>query len=312
MRVRNGLEGLRHAAGLMIHTVNQLMNTSAQSNPRLIHDNVNFALLVERACQYYQGIAARKRIGIVFSSTEVPNAWTDRVAVAAVLDNLLSNAVKYSLPGTRIRVTVRHESAGLACRVQDEGPGISREDQAKLFQRGVRLSALPTGGEPSTGYGLSVAKELVDNLGGKIWCESELGKGLVSVSRCRPLLVRRGTLIRTDRFRLWGPQHKYSFPQRTVVSRPAATPFLWFAGSQNLEVLPVPLGERNLYCPKMKRLHRASSSRSLSPWGFPVLGLRYRKLAKKGMNVAAAITPADRADSKSRIFGNPGHECTAW
>jgi signal transduction histidine kinase len=177
VRVRNGLEGLRHAAGLMIHTVNQLMNTSAQSNPRLIHDNVNFALLVERACQYYQGIAARKRIGIVFSSAEVPNAWTDRVAVAAVLDNLLSNAVKYSLSGTRIMVTVRHESAGLVCRVQDEGPGISREDQAKLFQRGVRLSALPTGGEPSTGYGLSVAKELVDNLGGKIWCESELGKG---------------------------------------------------------------------------------------------------------------------------------------
>ena len=80
VRVRNSLEGLRHAAGLMIHTVNQLMNTSAQSNPRLIHDNVNLALLVKRACQYYEGIAARKRIGIVFSSTEVPNAWTDRVA----------------------------------------------------------------------------------------------------------------------------------------------------------------------------------------------------------------------------------------
>ena len=61
--------------------------------------------------------------------------------------------------------------------VRDEGPGLSQEDQAKLFQRGARLTPRPTGDESCTGYGLAVAKELIGNLGGKIWCESVLGQG---------------------------------------------------------------------------------------------------------------------------------------
>jgi signal transduction histidine kinase len=56
-------------------------------------------------------------------------------------------------------------------------PGLGPEDRARLFQRGVRLSAQPTGGEPSTGYGLAVAKDLVGQLGGEIWCDSQPGQG---------------------------------------------------------------------------------------------------------------------------------------
>jgi signal transduction histidine kinase len=171
------LEGLHHATTLMMHTVNQLMNTSATADIRLVHESVDLALLVRRVCDYYRRLAKQKQIRIVFRSSQVPAAWTDRVAVAAVLDNCLSNAVKYSPPRKRIYVSVTAESRHVVCEIQDEGPGLSREDQAKLFQRGVRLGAVPTGGEPSTGYGLAVAKELIDKLGGEIWCESELGQG---------------------------------------------------------------------------------------------------------------------------------------
>lgn len=177
VRVRTLVEGLAHTADLMTHTVNQLMNTSASAKPRLIYDEVDLSLLVRKACDYYERVAARKRIRIVFTSTQVPPAWTDRVAVAAVLDNLLSNAIKYSPPGKCIFVTVSAGTLEVVCSVRDEGPGISPKDQARLFQRGVRLSAKPTGGEPSTGYGLAVAKELIDNLGGKMWCASEPGHG---------------------------------------------------------------------------------------------------------------------------------------
>src|SRR5205085_12319122 len=102
-------------------------------------------------------------------AAHVPWVWTDRVALAAVLDNRLSNAVKYSEPGKRVWVRLRAEADHVVCSVQDEGPGLSPADQENLFQRGVRLSAVPTGGEPSTGYGLAVAKELVGNLGGALW-----------------------------------------------------------------------------------------------------------------------------------------------
>jgi signal transduction histidine kinase len=76
-----------------------------------------------------------------------------------------------------IHVRVRGEAGWGVCEVRDEGPGLSPADQARLFQRGVRLAPRPTGGEPSTGYGLAVAKELVEKLGGAIWCESVLGQG---------------------------------------------------------------------------------------------------------------------------------------
>ena len=65
----------------------------------------------------------------------------------------------------------------MVCSVRDEGPGLTQEDQAKLFQRGVRLSSVPTGGEASSGYGLAVAKELISKLAGDLWCESTLGAG---------------------------------------------------------------------------------------------------------------------------------------
>ena len=59
----------------------------------------------------------------------------------------------------------------------DEGPGLSPADQARLYQRGVRLSATPTAGEPSTGFGLAVARDLVMRNGGDLRCESREGAG---------------------------------------------------------------------------------------------------------------------------------------
>jgi signal transduction histidine kinase len=103
--------------------------------------------------------------------------WSDRVAVAAIIDNLLSNAVKYSPHRKSVKVHVDKIERDVLCSVQDEGPGLSMEDQARLFQRGVQLSAKPTGGEPSSGYGLAVTKELTEKLGGKISVDSSLGRG---------------------------------------------------------------------------------------------------------------------------------------
>jgi signal transduction histidine kinase len=109
--------------------------------------------------------------------------WTDSTAIAAVMDNLLSNAIKYAPAGSRVVVSMRSEPGAYVCAVRDEGPGISAEEQGLLFQRGMRLSAVPTGGESSHGYGLAVAKELLALVGGEIWCESTLGEGSMFLFR---------------------------------------------------------------------------------------------------------------------------------
>jgi signal transduction histidine kinase len=145
---------------------------------RLRFEETNLPVLVNRVCRWYQHIADKKNIQLRYDTVgEIPEVGTDRVAVAAVLDNLLSNAIKYSPRGKPIRVQVQSTGDGVVCSVQDEGPGLSEEEQRRLFQRGVRLSPIPTGGEPSTGYGLAVAKELIQRLHGEIWCTSTQGRG---------------------------------------------------------------------------------------------------------------------------------------
>ena len=176
--VHHWFQVLRQTTDRMEHTTSQLMNASVPSGPKLTLGHVDAVAGVRRACIYYQRVADSKQIHILFEPVaDVPFVRTDRVALAAVLDNLLSNAVKYSDRGKRIWVRLRPDGDSVVCAIQDEGPGLTPEDQARLFQKGVRLSATPTGGEPSTGYGLAVAKELMSQLGGEIWCESLPGQG---------------------------------------------------------------------------------------------------------------------------------------
>lgn len=176
--VHRWLQGLLRTTDVMTHTVNQLMGTAAEGGPAPARDRIDLQLLVRRVASYYERLAARKQIRITVGADEsLPPAMGDRLAIAATLDNLLSNAVKFSDPGKRISLGVHARSGRVICSVKDEGPGLSAEDQAKLFQRGARLTPRPTGGEPSTGYGLAVAKELIEKQGGRIWCESRLGHG---------------------------------------------------------------------------------------------------------------------------------------
>lgn len=178
VQIRTGLEALQQATNLMMHTVSQLVNADTGLEAKLRFEKVEMPIMAQRFCNFYQRIADQKQIRCLLESTgEVPPVWTDRVATAAALDNLFSNAVKYSPPAKRIWVEVVAQLDGVVCRVRDEGPGLSQEDQAKLFKRGIKLTPKPTGGEPSTGYGLAVAKELIEKVGGTIWCESVLGQG---------------------------------------------------------------------------------------------------------------------------------------
>ncbi len=108
-------------------------------------------------------------------------AVIDPSVTIQVIENLVSNAVKYSPPGKNIFVRLLQPAEAVRCEVQDEGPGLSAEDQKKLFGKFARLSAKPTGGEHSTGLGLSIVKKMVEAMDGKVWCESELGKGATFV-----------------------------------------------------------------------------------------------------------------------------------
>jgi signal transduction histidine kinase len=139
---------------------------------------LNIAVLVEASIREYRQIAALKSITLHYTNEATDTrVIADEQAFVQVMDNLLSNAVKYSPHGKQIFVRVVSVEAAVRIEVQDEGEGISEEDIKKLFGKFVRLSAQTTGGEHSTGLGLSIVKKMVAAMHGRVWCESEAGKG---------------------------------------------------------------------------------------------------------------------------------------
>lgn len=101
----------------------------------------------------------------------------DKYKVYEVLDNLVSNAIKFTQKGGEVRVTSEKKDDKVVIQVIDNGLGLSDEDINRAFQRGARLSAKPTGDEPSSGLGLWIVKRLVQAMRGKVWVKSVLGKG---------------------------------------------------------------------------------------------------------------------------------------
>jgi signal transduction histidine kinase len=97
--------------------------------------------------------------------------------VERILYNLVDNAIKYSPNGGEVRIFARQDGDFLTMGVSDQGPGISRDDQARLFQSFERLGAIVSGSIQGTGLGLRVCRLLVEAHGGRIWVESEKGKG---------------------------------------------------------------------------------------------------------------------------------------
>ncbi len=102
---------------------------------------------------------------------------TDQNMLSRVLDNLMSNALKFSEKGTTVHLDITPMEEKIQITLRDEGPGISEEDQKKMFKPFTQLSARPTNGEPTNGLGLSIIKTLVRHLKGKLELESTLGEG---------------------------------------------------------------------------------------------------------------------------------------
>ncbi|MBR9998521.1 MAG: GAF domain-containing protein [Cyclobacteriaceae bacterium] len=133
---------------------------------QIIHD-VNKNLLNE---------INRKKIHFSVFAEEL-YAKVDPDYAVQVFENLLSNAIKFSPPEKNVTVKLLKNNGKARAEIIDEGPGLTEDDKKKVFGKFQRLSARPTGGEQSTGLGLSIVKKYVEAMHGKVWCESEYGKG---------------------------------------------------------------------------------------------------------------------------------------
>lgn len=115
-------------------------------------------------------------------------AWTvDPELFRGVFTNLLGNAVKYGEPHGRILITARVTREGrLRCEVWNSGPGLSEEEQKRLFRKFQRLPSARRSATRGTGLGLFITKNVVERHGGRIWVESAQGHGVTFILEVPP------------------------------------------------------------------------------------------------------------------------------
>ncbi len=122
-------------------------------------------------------VAQDSGISIETSTGGDPKIFADKKALHKVLFHLLSNAIKFNSEGGRVTVMARGKNGGIAVCVEDTGIGIAKEHLNKVFDRFYQVDGSIKRQYPGIGLGLSIAKGIVEKHGGRIWAESEVGKG---------------------------------------------------------------------------------------------------------------------------------------
>ncbi len=144
---------------------------------RLNMIEIDMADLVRNVVSTFEQRAKGKNIAL---ETRLPEGkvalHADEDKMIQVLTNLIGNAMKFTEKG-RIEVSLDDRGGEVECVVSDTGIGISKEDISRVFEKFQQFGRKASGGEKGTGLGLAIAKGLIDLHNGKIWIESEFGKG---------------------------------------------------------------------------------------------------------------------------------------
>jgi signal transduction histidine kinase len=161
---------ITRAAGKLNVMVNNLLEKARKEagNVQLRLHKVEFSKLVEQVVQTNEVLAKNKNIKLETNLIDYPVINGDNDRLIEIVDNLINNAIKYSPPDKVISTTIHEQDKFAILEVTDEGQGLNDDDKKNIFQRFARLSSVPTGGESSTGLGLSIVKSLVEAHNGEV------------------------------------------------------------------------------------------------------------------------------------------------
>ena len=154
---------------------------------QLVFDSTSAKEVILEVLQSYEAQITDKTIVLIKKITEnMPDMWCDRIRIIQILSNLLSNAIKYSLREGSVEIGAEHsqnkwDKLGAAevihFWVKDTGYGISKSEQARIFEKFFRASDERIQNAEGVGLGLLIAKSLAEMMGGKMWFESAINKG---------------------------------------------------------------------------------------------------------------------------------------
>jgi PAS domain S-box-containing protein len=134
--------------------------------------------LIQRVVHIFEATEQKGRRFQIIGQSELPFAWADSHKVEMILTNLLQNAANHSPEGSTITIEAKTvDNTDVVVSVSDTGEGIAHEHLEQIFQPYYRISNSRSGKVPGRGLGLYIVKKLVEMQGGRVWVESEVGKG---------------------------------------------------------------------------------------------------------------------------------------
>jgi signal transduction histidine kinase len=176
---RELIQSLKQDNQRVLKILSELLNMSQVETGKIQLDVqlVNPYLIVDNAVETIASSAKERNIIIQTRLDEnLPLIHADAEKTTWVLNNFLTNAIKYSNEGSIINIGAKRINGSVTFSVTDHGPGIASEYLSRLFERYFQVPGAKTKG---TGLGLAISKEFIEAQKGKIWAESEIGKGSV-------------------------------------------------------------------------------------------------------------------------------------
>ena len=165
----------------LIRLVTDLLDLAKIESGKMVMKRVEVDMpeLVNEILATYEAEAAKKGLSLEKHIEESAGMiWADRDKISEVVINLLTNAIKYTPAGGSITVSLQGDQKKIRCDVRNSGPGIPKKFLRKIFDKFERVTAEKQEG---TGLGLPIAKDIVSLHKGRLWVESEAGKGSVFI-----------------------------------------------------------------------------------------------------------------------------------
>jgi signal transduction histidine kinase len=178
-KTRDVLERIQANGRHLLGLINDVLDLSKIEAGQLKLETADYALrdVVQTVQANTESLAAAKKLGLRIELPDVlPPARGDERRIAQVLLNLVGNAIKFTETGEVI-VSVAADEATFEIAVTDTGPGIPAAEQQKIFEEFHQIDTSATRKKGGTGLGLAISKRIVELHGGRIWVESEPGRG---------------------------------------------------------------------------------------------------------------------------------------
>jgi len=174
------LESINNSTNFMINLINEYLDVAVieSGKIRLELKKQDLRSFVLENIRLNEKAASKKKMSIIFQADpSLPEVAIDQNRFEQVLNNVIGNAVKFSPFESTIQVNLNQVGDEVILTVRDQGIGIPPNQIDKLFGLFGKLVSKGTAGEPTTGLGLAIAKKIISEHHGRIWVESEPGKG---------------------------------------------------------------------------------------------------------------------------------------